>query len=208
MKKYEDLNIVDEMLLKKMSGGEPSPTPTIKTPFNKIWVPSKDDIMFHVGSNCYDNCFGKVYEYDMSEAGTGGPGARIQLQGNTRYQSGSYGRASVTNAVLAYIKVDLTDFTHFFFHTKRTSTSGRMYAFITGVDPATLESISSDDSPDRWAYYFSDSDVWTYYECNITEWNGEHYVGIAVSASSNEATVVYNWEFMNFKNVENIPIPT
>lgn len=173
--------------------------------FNKIWVPSKDDIMFHVGSNCYDNCFGKVYEYDKSVGGTGGLGARIQLQGNTRYQSGGSYRASVTNAVLAYVKVDLTNFTHFFFHTKRTSNSGRMYAFISDVDPATLQSISGDDNPDRWAYYFSDTASWYYYEKNITEWNGEHYVGIAVSASSNEATAIYNFEFFNFENVANIP---
>lgn len=207
MKKYEDLNIVDETLLKKMSGGGSGPSPSIKTPFNKIWIPSKDDIMFHVGSNCYDNCFGKVYEYDMSEGGTGGPGARIQLQGNTRYQAGASSRASVTNAILAYVKVNLTDFTHFFFHTKRTSNSGRMYAFITDADPATLESISGDDNPNRFAYYFSDTAYWNYYEYNITTWNGEHYVGLAASASSNEATAIYNFEFMNFKEVANVPIP-
>lgn len=175
--------------------------------FNKIWIPSKDDIMFHVGSNCYSNCFGEVYEYDMSAGGTGGLGARVQLQGNTRYQAGESSRASVTNAVLAYVKVDLTDFTHFFFHTKRTSSSGRMYAFISEVDPSTLASISGNDSPDRWANYFSDSSGWYYCEVNVTSWSGEHYVGIAVSASSNEATAVYNWEFMNFQNVTNVPQP-
>jgi len=173
-------------------------------PFNKIWVPSKDDIMFHVGSKCDANCFGKVYEYDMSVGGTGGLGARIQLQGNTKYTSGTSSRASVTNAVLAYVKVNLTNFTHFFFHTKRTSTSGKMYAFISDVDPATLESISGDDDSDRWAYNFSDTSLWYYYERNVTTWNGEYYVGIAVSASSNEATAIYNFEFFNFENIANI----
>lgn len=177
--------------------------------YNLWWRPSEKDFMLAIGSSCRAGCTAKIVKYMGRD--NKGENCAVVMKGHTNYQGSGSSNFYMNKTIMAYVKVDLSKFNYFCMRTQRNSSSGRMYAFISRTDPkdrgwfeSTGVGIGSPNN--EWCNYFSDTANWNYFESGMnSEWTGEAYVGIAISANdANAGTVLYDFEFFNYKPVAEI----
>ena len=177
--------------------------------YNLWYRPSEKDIMLAIGSSCQAGCTAKIVKYMGRD--NKGENAAVVMKGHTNYQGTGSSNFYMNKTIMAYVKIDLSKFNYFCMRTQRNSNSGRMYAFISRTDPKDRGYFETTGSGvvspnNEWCYYFSDTASWNYFEQGMdSNWTGEAYVGIAISANdTNAGTVLYDFEFFNYKPVAEI----